>query len=98
MLHTGEKIWRCTFGECEFASERKYHVDLHIYENHTHTKPFQCNWIGCEASFLRNDKLQNHLKIHRQEKPYKCIEGGCDKHFVEKGNMMKHFNNVHKRD
>ena len=96
-LHTGEKLFKCDWPDCEFASERKYHVDLHIYENHTHVKPYPCSWIGCDASFLRNDKLQNHLKIHRQEKPFKCIHPTCEKHFVEKGNMMKHFNNVHKR-
>lgn len=96
-LHTGEKLFKCDWPDCDFASERKYHVDLHVYERHTHVKPYQCSWAGCEASFLRNDKLQNHLKIHRQEKPFKCIHPACDKHFVEKGNMMKHYNNVHKR-
>lgn len=96
-LHTGEKLFKCDWQDCDYASERKYHVDLHIYERHTHVKPYQCTWTGCEASFLRNDKLQNHLKIHRQEKPFKCIHPACDKHFVEKGNMMKHYNNVHKR-
>nr|XP_027195136.1 myb-like protein D [Dermatophagoides pteronyssinus] len=96
-LHTGEKLFKCDWPDCEFASERKYHVDLHVYENHTHIKPYPCSWMGCDASFLRNDKLQNHLKIHRQEKPFKCIHPSCEKHFVEKGNMMKHFNNVHKR-
>lgn len=96
-LHTGEKLFKCDWQNCEFASERKYHVDLHIFQEHTHVKPYQCTWAGCDASFLRNDKLQNHLKIHRQEKPFKCIHPACDKHFVEKGNMMKHYNNVHKR-
>lgn len=96
-LHTGEKLFKCDWPECDYASERKYHVDLHIYEKHTHIKPYQCSWSDCDASFLRNDKLQNHLKIHRQEKPFKCIHPSCDKHFVEKGNMMKHYNNVHKR-
>lgn len=96
-LHTGEKLFKCDWPECDYASERKYHVDLHIYEKHTHVKPYQCSWSDCDASFLRNDKLQNHLKIHRQEKPFKCIHPLCEKHFVEKGNMMKHYNNVHKR-
>ncbi|KAF7494113.1 Zinc finger protein [Sarcoptes scabiei] len=96
-LHTGEKLFKCDWVDCDFASERKYHVDVHIFNKHTGVKPYPCTWSGCESSFLRNDKLQNHLKIHRQEKPFKCIHPTCEKHFVEKGNMMKHFNNVHKR-
>lgn len=92
-LHTGDKVFKCDRDGCDYASERKYNVDMHIYEHHTHIKPYQCTWSGCEASFLRNDKLNNHLKVHRQEKSFKCLE--CDKYFVEKGNMMKHYHNMH---
>jgi len=58
-------------------------------------KRHQCTFEGCDASFGRPDRLEQHLRVHTGERPFKCTEEGCDRQFTRASHLKRHIQNNH---
>ncbi len=71
-LISGEKPFRCTFGDCDrmFAnsSDRKKHMHVH-----TADKPYNCKVKGCEKSYTHPSSLRKHTKVRMRIRSRKRI-------------------------
>ena len=55
----------------------------------THTGKYKYNWSYCENSYLRNQELNRHMKVHTTEKTFQCTQ--CNKYFSNKYTLAKHM-------
>ena len=62
---------------------------------HDKTKPFICQYSGCQAAFSQVSNLNRHERIHTGERPFKC--GYCDKSYASGSNLKQHMQ-VHERE
>ena len=62
---------------------------------HDKTKPFVCQYPGCQAAFSQISNLNRHERIHTGERPFKC--GYCDKSYASGSNLKQHMQ-VHERE
>lgn len=52
-------------------------------------RPYPCSEPGCCKTFVRNEELTRHRRIHSGERPYVC--GTCCKAFTRKDHLNKHL-------
>lgn len=72
--HTFETPYKCHY--CDFQTKASDSLKRHI-RIHTQTKPFQCNYENCHASFRNISSLTIHNRRHIHWKPYKCEYENC---------------------
>ncbi|AFM97966.1 hypothetical protein EHEL_030690 [Encephalitozoon hellem ATCC 50504] len=49
---------------------------------------FQCHFEGCEKSFSRKSKLNDHLNTHTNNRPYRCDM--CEKSYMKNSHLSVH--------
>lgn len=69
-----ERAHKCD--ECGAQFLKREHLRRHIITRHSNDKPYVCQIAGCDKSFKRKDKLQEHYRSHSNAKPYKCDKCG----------------------
>lgn len=70
-IHVGEKAFKCS--ECDREFARRDHLAVHL-RIHTGEKPHKCSF--CRKSFAQSSNLNVHLRKHTGEKPYFCKSCG----------------------
>ncbi|XP_051276791.1 zinc finger protein 699-like [Dicentrarchus labrax] len=70
-IHIGEKAFKCS--ECDKEFARRDHLVVHL-RIHTGEKPHKCPF--CWKSFSQISNLNVHLRKHTGEKPYYCKSCG----------------------
>lgn len=70
-IHLGEKAFKCS--ECDREFARRDHLAVHL-RIHTGEKPHKCSF--CRKSFAQSSNLNVHLRRHTGEKPYFCKSCG----------------------
>ena len=93
--HTGEKPYRCDFGNCNRSFSRLENLKLHI-RTHTGEKPYVCHYEGCSKRFNNTSDRAKHMKTHITRKPYACKFPGCGKSYTDPSSMRKHVKYTHK--
>lgn len=66
-IHMGERPFKCSSCDKEFA--RRNHLAVHL-RIHTGERPHTCPF--CRKSFAQRSNLNVHLRTHTGEKPYFC--------------------------
>lgn len=94
-FHNISRDYQCT--ECHkfYKTERclKVHKQVH---NPVHMRPFRCQEVGCNKSFLSSSKLKQHGNIHTNTRPFQCKH--CPRDFTNYPNLLKHTIRRHKVD
>ncbi|KAF2751688.1 hypothetical protein M011DRAFT_482518 [Sporormia fimetaria CBS 119925] len=56
---------------------------------------WQCSHPGCEFRSNREQKMENHFRVHTKERPFACDREGCDKAFARKDHLTRHIKSTH---
>ena len=56
-------------------------------------KTIHCPYEGCQKSFNRNARLQEHLRSHTGERPFNCEQ--CPKDFLRESHLKHHVKSAH---
>ena len=63
-----------------------------IEHNKSHENLIQCQYEGCNCSFIDDKNYQKHLKSHNEIiKKYECPYPGCGKRFTALYNQKIHY-------
>ena len=54
------------------------------------SKRYDCNYQGCERSYMSGSGLRTHIMTHKGEFPYKCRYQNCDKAFLTSYRLKVH--------
>lgn len=58
-------------------------------------KRYLCTYDGCEKSFTRPCRLEEHVRSHTNERPFACEEDGCGKRFLRAAHLRQHIKSAH---
>ena len=75
---------------CEFSSDRRSGLQMHIDAVHQGLKPFKCT--QCDAAYGTNTQLTRHIK-GAHENAYVCST--CNKSFASQNKLNEHIGAVH---
>lgn len=54
-------------------------------------KWLQCPFDGCDKTFTKECKLEDHKRTHTGERPFQCSEPNCEKTFGRKDHLQRHM-------
>ncbi|XP_043256004.1 zinc finger protein 317-like, partial [Colletes gigas] len=54
-------------------------------------KRYKCTYIGCNAAFVRPNRLARHIRFHTGERNYICTYAGCDKAYTNSSHLKRHM-------
>jgi len=78
--------------DCEFKTNRKNNLQIHIKQVHLKIKDYECP--DCDLKFAVKNNLNNHIKqVHLKIKDYEC--NNCDYTCSRKEHLQKHIKQVH---
>ncbi|KAK7514576.1 Zn-finger [Phyllosticta citriasiana] len=63
--------------------------------NRSRRNIFHCTFEGCDRSFNRPCRLQEHLLSHTGERPFACTHEGCDKTYIRSAHLTRHIKLEH---
>ena len=92
----GEKLFKCSQLECEFASSRKNNLAFHSKWFHGTAGSFTCDHPGCTFRSKWRGNINNHKRqVHSDEKPFACDHTGCSFRCKTNDQLMSHQRQVH---
>lgn len=65
-------------------------MDIHL-RTHLGSKPYKCEFGGCEKTFNEKGNLKTHMRSHSNAKPYKCLIAECQSEFKYSINLRYHL-------
>ncbi|WP_223557329.1 RHS repeat-associated core domain-containing protein [Pseudomonas sp. BF-R-01] len=88
-MHTGEKPYLCSWGDCggKFSSKGILREHMRI---HTNERRYACKKVGCTEKFTQYSSLTKHKKTHTGERPFVCKVEGCGEAFTQSSNLTRH--------
>jgi len=92
--HTGEKPYKCSFTDCNFAASTSASVKAHERGVHLDERPFKC--ILCDYASAQNSHLHTHMKtVHGNDRPFQCSYDDCKFAAKVKSELGTHIARVH---
>jgi KRAB domain-containing zinc finger protein len=84
---------RCNWNECQFETTSKTTYATH-YATHTGTKPYVCDWPGCELAYNSSRSLNSHIDskhlVKTIECSVKCQWPECERSFRTANELKSH--------
>ena len=62
------------------------------------TKRWKCTWDGCTKAFVRQSRLEEHMRTHTGERPFTCPYDNCSKAYFRESHLKVHVDSSHKTD
>ncbi|RMD39392.1 hypothetical protein DV735_g5733, partial [Chaetothyriales sp. CBS 134920] len=59
------------------------------------TKRLHCTWEGCAKAFVRQSRLDEHLRTHTNTRIFACPEEGCTKSYFRDSHLKVHLKSAH---
>ncbi|RMZ90985.1 hypothetical protein DV736_g1751, partial [Chaetothyriales sp. CBS 134916] len=59
------------------------------------TKRLHCTWEGCDKAFVRQSRLDEHLRTHTNTRIFTCPEAGCTKSYFRDSHLKVHIKSAH---
>lgn len=56
---------------------------------------YHCTVDGCERSFNRPCRLEEHIRSHNNERPFSCTQPDCTKTFIRQTHLNRHVKDEH---
>lgn len=96
--HTNERLFICSFENCEKSYLQEKHLQHHIKSVHTHERPYRCEWEGCDKKFLTSTRLKRHHEVHKGRDRFRCTEyPPCNQFFRKHQTLQRHIRSDHLR-
>ena len=89
VIHSEPRTFLCDV--CNSSFKRQSGERVHKKEFHINEKLIVCDICG--KTFVTDDKLKRHTRIHTGENPYKCKY--CKNTFSFSSNMRSHMKVIH---
>lgn len=58
---------------------------------------FHCQWAGCDKSYTKPVRLEEHIRSHTGERPYICTFDGCSASYLRDTHLTAHLR-THRKD
>ena len=81
-----ERLFCCSFGECDREYKSKFILKKHILIWHLNSISFTCK--VCNKKFVSKQNLREHNFIHLNKKPFRCTF--CGKKFRQSSQLCLH--------
>ncbi|KAG0725397.1 Early growth response protein 1 [Chionoecetes opilio] len=72
----------------KISSPRKIKQELEDTRNIEGDRVYRCEEDGCGRTFVRNEELTRHIRIHSGQRPFHCQK--CWRRFVRRDHLTKH--------
>lgn len=56
---------------------------------------FACCFEGCSATFVKNSRLESHMRLHTGERPFVCAVEGCKLSYTRNFHLTRHIKACH---
>ena len=94
LIH-GERRFSCPNEKCDLKFKSLKAMKAHFNTRHQDKRAHQCEWPGCDKSFISPYLLLQHHNTHLNEKPYFCDYPDCNQRFSLRSCLLRHKKECH---
>ncbi|CAD6208714.1 GSCOCG00003521001-RA-CDS [Cotesia congregata] len=93
IITKNKKTHDCTVPGCKKSFNKPSRLLWHL-RKHTGTKPYKCNFEGCDKEYTNSSHLKRHQKVH--ETVHETVVCGiCQLTLKNRTNLLKHHRRAH---
>ncbi|GIY73572.1 zinc finger X-linked protein ZXDB [Caerostris extrusa] len=84
------KTWVCPIDGCGQILDKECKLRVHMISHKSGSRPFKCEFEGCDWAFTTPYRLRRHAETHFGSKDFICDFEGCNRKFTTVYNLKTH--------
>ncbi|GFR29709.1 zinc finger X-linked protein ZXDB [Trichonephila clavata] len=84
------KTWVCPIESCSQILDKECKLRVHMISHKSDSRPFKCDFEGCDWAFTTPYRLRRHAETHLGSKDFICDFEGCNRKFTTVYNLKTH--------
>ncbi|CAL1289929.1 unnamed protein product [Larinioides sclopetarius] len=84
------KTWACPVEGCGQVLDKECKLRVHMISHKSGSRPFKCEYEGCDWAFTTPYRLRRHAETHLGSKDFICDFEGCNRKFTTVYNLKTH--------